>query len=128
MCHHNSLVSSRFSRLLSQHLSSIDGVLAPAVVPNRCRHPGKRSGALALAFLPAQLKNLSAVHCEDSQLLKHHGCTTAEDTVGKVPQRWIPPLPQKPQTLHIMPVTERKRTREERGRRDRPVVGGGMRK
>lgn len=65
------------------------------------------------------------VHCEDSQLLKHRGCTAAEDTAGKVPQQWIPPLPQKPQTLHVMPATERKRQREERGRQDQSEVGEG---
>ena len=65
------------------------------------------------------------MHCEDSQLLKHHSCTAAEDTAGKVPRHWIPPLPQKPQTLHIMPATERKeKEREERGRQDQWGIGG----
>lgn len=30
-----------------------------------------------------------------------------------MPQQWIPPLPQKPQTLHVMPATERERERKE---------------
>lgn len=68
------------------------------------------------------------MHCEDSQLLKHHGCTAAEDTAGKVPQHWIPPLPQKPQTLHIMPATERKRRRERKEGDGISRGKGGMRK
>lgn len=82
--------------------SHISQVLPPSVGPR---------------ILPAQTKTPEcALHCEDSQLLKHHSCTVAEDTAGKVPRHWIPPLPQKPQTLHIMPAIERKR-REERRRR-----------
>lgn len=76
-------------------------------------------------ILPVQTKKPEcALHCEDSQLLKHHSCTVAEDAAGKVPRHWIPPLPQKPQTLHIMPAIERKR-REERRRRGAARRGEG---
>lgn len=84
--------------------------------------PDKRTPQVVLSragprILPVQRKNPSgALYCEDSQLLKHHSCTVAEDAAGKVPRHWIPPLPQKPQTLRIMPAIERRR-REGRRRR-----------
>lgn len=111
---HTNTIQLPFS--LSQHVCPIAGVLAPEEIE-----------CIAVECWPSHFactaeKTCAPVHCEDSQLLKHHSCTAAEDAAGKVPHYWIPSLPQKPQTLHIMPATERKR-REER-RQDQP--GWGM--
>lgn len=117
-CHHFQATINTILLPFSQHLRPLAApVLAPdSFYPTRA-YPRYSCRALALTFCLCKRKNPEcALHYEDSQLLKHHSCTVAEDAAGKVPRHWIPPLPQKPQTLHIMPAIERK-GREERRRR-----------
>lgn len=121
-CHHLRATINTALLPFSQRSSPLAApVLAPdSFYPTRA-YPRYSCRALALTFCLCKRKKKKkhpecAVHCEDSQLLKHHSCTVAEDAAGKVPRHWIPPLPQKPQTLHIMPAIERKRGEERRRR------------
>lgn len=71
-------------------------------------------------ILPVQTKKKNpecALRWEDSQLLKHHSCTAAEDAAGKVPRHWIPPAPTKTTDTPYYASHREKKGREERRRR-----------
>lgn len=115
-CHHLQATINTILLPFSQHLRppSCSCVGPRLVLPDTCISQVLLSSA-GPHILPVQTKKPECtLHCEDSQLLKHHSCNVVEDGAGKVPRHWIPPLPQKPQTLHIMPAIERKRREERR--------------